>query len=43
MGGVEEWRIKQSQLSTKLKLKLKLSLTISLMGGLEVGAICIGF
>ena len=29
MGGVEEWRIKPSQLSTKLKLKLKLSLAIA--------------
>ena len=28
VGGVEEWRIKPSQLSTKLKLKLKVSLTM---------------
>ena len=28
VGGVEEWRIKLSQLSTRLKLKLKLSLAI---------------
>ena len=26
MGGVEEWRIKPSQLSTKLKLKLSLAI-----------------
>ena len=28
LGGVEEWRIKPSHLSTKLKLKFKLSLAI---------------
>ena len=31
VGGVEEWRIKLSQLSTWLKLKLKLSLAIVIM------------
>ena len=30
LGGVEEWRIKPSQLSTMLKLKLKLKLKLSL-------------
>ena len=29
VGGVEEWRIKPSQLSTKLKLKLKLKLSLA--------------
>ena len=39
MGGVEEWRIKISQLSTKLrlKLKLKLSLAIFIRGGVMCG------
>ena len=30
MGGVEELRIKPSQLSTKLKLKLKLKLSLAI-------------
>ena len=29
VGGVEEWRIKPSQLSTNLKLKLKLKLSLA--------------
>ena len=29
VGGVEEWRIKPSQLSTKLELKLKLKLSLT--------------
>ena len=31
VGGVEEWRIKPSQLSTKLKLKLKLKMSLAIV------------
>ena len=30
MDGVEEWRIKLSQLSTKLRLKVKLNLSLAI-------------
>ena len=35
MGGVEELRIKPSQLSTKLKLKLKLKLSLAITSPLQ--------